>query len=248
MEIEKIIIWLQAFIILILGVFIFFSEPKEKIVTKYETKYKTIVQEKIIEKECEPKVKVVYKKESKKPKKPNFLLASDTDIHNKFTIFLMSKTPIKETEDGETILLHGTLEELGFKSKFMLSANKKLIKNSYFQVQNKKTKDTFTSSLCFESMDKGEMFETKLSIIGGNVFCDIEALKDDESFVLDGRHSSLYGDKKMDEGDFMAEGFMEDITHIFKELNATMPDINKTKLKEILLKELDIDENELSQE
>lgn len=239
MELEKIIIWVQAFIILGLGAFIFFSKPKEKIVTKYETKYKTIVEEKLIEKECEPKVKILYKKEPKAPKKDNFLLAKDRDMHEKFTIMLLSKTPIKEKQPTKTILLHGLIEEAGYKSKFMLSADKKLVKNSYFKVENRKTKDTFTSPLCFESVDEGEFFEVKLSVIGGGVFCDIEEIKDDTSFTLEEQESMQNG-KKLDEGEFMAKGFIEDISNIFKELNVTMPDINETKLKEILLRDMDI--------
>lgn len=239
MDIKLIIIWIEAFIIIALGTYMFFSEPKEKVVTQYKTEYKTVVKEKIVEKECKPKMKVVYKIPTKKLQKNTFLLATDSDMNNNFTISLISKTPIKDDDKkGETILLNGFLEELGYKSKFMLSANKKLIQNSYFRVINKKTKDTYTSPLCFENIGEGGLYDVKLNIIGGGVFCDVEELREDEVLVLDKEIDM----PQLDDGDFMANGFIEDVGQIFQELNITLPDINKTKLKEILLKNIEVNE------
>lgn len=251
MNIKDLLIWIQGIIIVALVGYIYMSEPKEKIVTKEKVKYKTIVKEKLIEKECKPII-LVRKRKNIKTKQEDNILLSVMDTDKKFTIHLMSKNSYKVSDKYEAAMINGFLEEGGEKSYFLMDVNKNLLKNSYFKVKNVKSKDIFISRKCFENIEKSDIYEAKLSIIGGNVFCDVKGVNEEE-FKQEAYQDNLYENMNEEEQQNVVKQFVGDLNMTLSELGIQLKtkDINKTKIENFIKQQNiqieDIDEQTLDE-
>jgi len=178
------VVYILLFIIMLLLAYITFSEQDVKIVTKveYVPKIKTVVEEKVVYKECKEKtinkheeVQAVFEEE--KEKTTEYTIASTSDASYRFEISLFSYMKPLLIKEYKKVILNGKIYDENSHNIFIMDVNLAILENLddvYFKVKDTQTKKVYiTQEACLYNLLQNYIYKVDLEILSDEITCNI---------------------------------------------------------------------------